>query len=52
MQPTSMTQPTLVPMPANDLPTPEVIERARHRTRERRLRGPTWSSPERDVNAA
>lgn len=44
--------PTLVPMPANDLPTPEVVERARHRTRERRLRGPSWAEPSRQQQSA
>jgi hypothetical protein len=51
MQPSHQT-PTLVPMPANDLPQPEAVERARRRTRERRLRGPTWAQPMREVSVA
>ncbi|MFT3708406.1 MAG: hypothetical protein QM817_12200 [Archangium sp.] len=51
MQPSNLA-PTLVPMPANDLPKPEAVERARRRTRERRLRGPTWAEAVRQQQSA
>jgi hypothetical protein len=37
--------PMLIPVAANDLPASETHERARHRDRECRLRGPTWAEP-------
>ncbi len=42
MQPTSP-KPVILLMPANDLPAAPAAERARLRTRERRMRGPTWA---------
>ena len=44
--------PLLVAPAANDLPEPKNVERARERTRERRLRGPNWSAPVREVKSA
>lgn len=37
--------PILLAVAANDLPLIPPSERARERTRERRLRGPVWSTP-------
>lgn len=44
--------PQLVAVAANDLPEAPSTERARLRTRERRLRGPTWSSPSSEAQSA
>lgn len=42
------TQPVTVIEPAaNDLPATVFAERARRRERDRKLRGPAWSAPER-----
>lgn len=45
--------PTIVALAANDLPDAPSAERARARTRERRLRGPSWrASPPREAQSA
>jgi hypothetical protein len=38
---------SVVALAANDLPAGQSVERARLRERDRKLRGPTWSSPDR-----
>jgi hypothetical protein len=44
--------PSVVALAANDLPAVPATERARERTRERRLRGPAWSSPSYESQSA
>lgn len=44
--------PVIVALAANDLPEVPSTERARCRTRERRLRGPAWSSPSHEAQSA
>ncbi|MDP1824844.1 MAG: hypothetical protein Q8L48_16430 [Archangium sp.] len=44
--------PSIVAQAANDLPEVPSTERARERTRERRLRGPSWSSPSHEARSA
>ena len=44
--------PTVVVLAANDLPEAPTTERARERTRARRLRGPVWSSPPYEAQSA
>jgi hypothetical protein len=45
MSPINPQSPSIVPMPANDLPSAPSAQHARLRSRERRLRGPTWAEP-------
>ncbi len=49
MQPVTI---ALVPEAANDLPAPVSAARARRPERDRRLRGPIWSEPQRQVISA
>ncbi len=49
MQPISFPTVTVVPPAANDLPAVASVERARRPQRDRRLRGPIWSEPVRQV---
>jgi hypothetical protein len=51
MQPINQT-PSIVPMPANDLPAVPSAQHARLRSRERRLRGPTWAEAGADPKVA
>lgn len=44
--------PMVIALAANDLPEPKAAERARLRQRERRLKGPIWSSPPRELETA
>jgi|GEM_PF-6663538 hypothetical protein len=51
MQPINQ-MPSIVPMPANDLPEAPATQHARLRSRERRLRGPIWAEPGHDTQVA
>ncbi len=44
--------PLIIALAANDLPEVPCTDRARPRTRERRLRGPIWSSPSHEAQSA
>jgi hypothetical protein len=49
MKPIALPLITIVEPSANDLPLSTTSERARRRERDRRLRGPIWSEPERSI---
>jgi hypothetical protein len=49
MKPIALPFITVVEPSANDLPLIATSERARRRERDRRLRGPIWSEPERSL---
>ncbi|HEY0881205.1 MAG TPA: hypothetical protein VGD87_06735 [Archangium sp.] len=44
--------PIIVALSANDLPEAPSTTRARLRERERRLKGPNWSAPPRELETA